>query len=529
MDNLKNNWNKLNSYFTDVIGALDGLYAESTDRDQKINAIRKRLLWSRIRNSCQKSINQTLEAISRGSKDITDERMLNIINQDWSELFKLEHLKDEPIAANVPDVQAAVQKVVQDGLSPNAQSAYNELLCNGAENIGIKLDRKDQAYANIAGISNTIKQKCHSDLENLEDVVFSPELVAKYGSDTLVSFVEVIGFYPEVAALGSLLSRKNRGAFQDKINYLSNLVRRGVDIGKSEQEIEMMTPEEVTNVFDQIRDMLETMYHSPGEIARRMSDEGSFFRDQDIAKWAADAGFPQITSKRDLSALKGKQRAPILSAILDAFDKSEYKKYYVDQIRSLEAMRAYMEKYISNAGGNAEFLQRHGFQNRDEFMRNIGVHGGHIGEFLKNSPDRRMFQIANKYFPKLMAAYNHGLLSKTKADKAKGVDIEAIVDEALAEHEMVPQDTPLNKGKRPYGPGSPRGTQDALFFAKILDMEAPQRVAARIKAIKRLASAMSVRQKFVKMNVDTSVIDAIIRGIKDGGRQGMGFKQASRR
>jgi len=538
-DSLRNNWNRLNQFMMALSGKLDALYAKSTSPDQKINAMRKKILWSRVRQSCELSVKQTLEAISRGVKSITDERMLNIINQDWSELFKLEHLSDKSFSPTEPDIAEAIQKLVADGVCKAKvdkntgnvamtaqQSAYDELVTLSAIDYppNMKVNgKKDPNYMKVNNTRNIIQQKAYGTMENLKEVLLDPDLITQFGNDTLVSFIEVVGFFPETAAIGALLAKKNRGTFDDKINYLTQLVRRGVDLGKTEEEIEVMSPQEISAIFDNVRGMLETLYSTSEEIRTRLSDPNSFFKDEDVSRFAAAAGLGNVRSKTDFAKLNDESK----DAIINELDKSEFKKYCVDQITAINAMKSFLEKYISYSTGDQAFLQRNGFKSKDDFYRHIGVKGGSVDEFLDKSPDRRIFQVAQRYYPKLFDAYNRGLLKKTEGDKAESSKIQKIVDDLLAGAENAPVD--LKSSKRPYGP-SRQKAKDALFFAQILDAESPQRFAVRMQSLKKIANqrkvakAISVRQKFVKMNADITIVDALIQGLKNGGRQSMGLE-----
>ena len=528
LQSLQNNWNKLSSFITDVNGKLAQFYERTPltkeTKDQKVNALRKMLLWSRIQESCRKSVAQTVEAAKRGIKDLTDERMINILNQDWSELFKLEHLADDSFALDNPDVAGIIQKAVADKLFANPRQAYDEILTSSAVEYPPNMQvgsRKDPAYNQVNNTRNILKQKAYGDLESLRDVLLDPELINKYGNDTMVSFVEVIGFFPETAAVGSLLAKTNRGSFDDKMNYLTQLARRGVDLGKTEEEIEAMTPQEITATFDKVRDILETMYSTPTDIEKKFSDPGSFIKDEYVAQFAVAAGLNNVKGKADFAKLPRDSK----KRVIDEFDKSEYKKYYVDQSRELEALRVYLERYIEQSMDNPAFLARNKLESKDQFLKHIGITPGQISNSIKEMPDRRLFQIAERYFPDLRDAYNRGLVKKTLVHNKPQVKVDELVKSMLRE---TPQEEAIDpKGKRPYGP-SRLVARDALFFAELLDAGAAGKIASRIRMMqkiaqnRRVASLVSLRGKFAKFNVDTSVLDAIIAGAINGRQQSLG-------
>lgn len=527
LQSLKNNWSKLSSFITDLNGKLAQFYENTPTsketRDVKVNALRKILLWSRIQESCQKSVNQVVEAVARGGKNLTDDRMISILNQDWSELFKLEHLADDSFSLNNTDISAMMQKAVADGLFPSPEAAYDDILTSSAIKYPPNMkaeNRKDPAYNQVNNTRNILKQKAYGDLESLRSSILDPELVNKYGNDTLVSFVEVIGFFPETAAVGSLLAKSNRGSFDDKINYLTQLVRRGVDLGKSEEEIEAMSPKEISYTFDQVRDILEAMYSTPTEIEKKFSDPNSFIKDEYVSQFSASAGYGNVKNKSDFAKLPRDAK----KKVIDEFDKSEYKKYYVDQSRELDALRSYVEKYIENSITNNEFLSSHNFSSKEEFLKHIGINPSNMYESIRNMPDRRLFQLARRYYPKLQEAYDRGLLKKTHVHNKPQVDADKLVKSLLESPQEEAAIDP--KGKRPYGP-SRLVARDALFFAEILDAGAGK-IASRIRIMqkiahnKRLSNLVMLRNKFAKLNVDTNALDVIIAGVINGRQQRLG-------
>jgi len=519
---LENNWKKIDGFIGDLLQKMADIYGSTpndtpSSKDIKLNILEKSILWARVQRSCNDSVNHVIETAHRTGKNLTDARSISILNQDWDTLFKQDHWRDFGWGVeDSEDVKAAVQMAIDDQLvvskdgvpvtDPNAvyQSIVGKVDFKG--NVGV-FQKGDEGSARD-NTANALSLRSKSKLTALKDIIIDKDLVDKYGGDTLVSFLDIIGFDKFSAVVGSLLSQNNRGSFEDKINYLTELSRRGV-IKTQEQEIEHMSPKEISDIFAGVKETLKLIYSPKSELRKVLSDPVyPTITNEYVAELAKAAGVPNIKSKEDF----GKARSSEKTAIVEKFYDTEYGKYYVEEFRPLEALKEFLGKHISQTSDNPQFLQQHGFTNKNEFLSSIGVTDpSNIMGSIEDMPQRRYFQIAQKFYPKLYAAHRNGVLQKTLASKDKG-NIQGIVESLL-------EKPPVGKALWDKPP-----LAEALFFADALDARDKTPVTAAVKlhilqkiaSQKRINQLAAIRQRMINLNVDTSIIDSIVAKIGYG-------------
>ena len=520
---LEANWGKINGFITDLLAKMGDTY-QSTPNDApgakelKLNILEKSILWSRVQRSCSDSVNHVVETAHRTGKNLTDARSISILNQDWDTLFKQDHWRDFGWSAeDSEDVQAAVQMAIDDQLVVTKEGApvtdpalvYQAIVgkVDFKGNVGV-FQKGDEGSARD-NTANALSLRSKSKLTGLKDMILDQDLVSKYGGDTLISFLDIVGFDKFSAVIGSLLAQNNRGSFEDKINYLTELSRRGV-IQTPEQEIEHMSPKEIADIFAGVKETLKLIYSPKSELRKVLSDPAyPSITDQYVASLASSAGINNIKSKADFSRAKNSDK----TAIVEQFYNTEYGRYYVEEFRPLEALKEFLGKHISQTSDSPQFLQQHGFANRNEFLSSIGVTDpSNIMGSIEDMPQRRYSQIAQKFYPKLYAAYRNGVLQKTLATKDKG-NIQGIVDSLL-------EKPPVGKALWDKPP-----LAEALLFADALDVRDKTMTLAaaskhyllrKIASQKRLNQLVVLRQRMLQLNVDTNMIDGIIAKIEYG-------------
>ena len=523
LTSLETNWNKINGFISDLLEKMGDTYQATPNdapggKELKLNILEKSLLWARVQRSCSDSVNHVVETAHRTGKNLTDARSISILNQDWDTLFKQDHWRDFGWSAeDSEDVQAAVQMAIddqlvvnKDGTPVNDPSLVYQAIVGKVDfkgNVGV-FQKGDEGSARD-NTANALSLRSKSKLTGLKDLLVDPDLVSKYGGDTLISFLDIIGFDKFSAVVGSLLAQNNRGSFEDKINYLTELSRRGV-IQTPEQEIEHMSPKEISDIFAGVKDTLKLIYSPKSELRKVLSDPAyPTITDQYVASLASAAGINNIKSKADFTKAKNSDK----TAIVEQFYNTEYGRYYVEEFRPLEALKEFLGKHISQTSDNPQFLQQHGFANRNEFLSSIGITDpSNIMGAIEDMPQRRYSQIAQKFYPKLYAAHRNGVLQKTLATKDKG-NIQGIV-ETLLEKPAV--------GKALWDKPP---LAEALLFADVLDARDKTMTLAaaskhyllrKIASQKRLNQLLVLRQRMAQFNVDTSMIDDIVAKIEYG-------------
>jgi len=505
IESFKQNAMKFIGFVSDMLKNMEEVYSTSDNKDLKKAILERLVYWGRVKRSCEDSAKVIIgeaESSNRTGKNLTDRRSILILNQNWDDFFKKEHFIEYGWnLEDSPDISSAVNLAIRDKLLPidggfiqDPNQAYEEMFGG--------IDISDR------GAANKILNRSRGKLPLLKDLIINPELIQKYDRDTLISFLDVIGIPPDSISIGALLAKNNKGSFENKMNYLSELSRKGV-IQKNDAEIENMSPQEISDLFETVRSHLEMIYSTNGELKKMLGDSSIVnVSDQEVSRIASEAGISNINNKEDYR--KANNAAKM--AITAQFYKTNFGKYCVEKISNIEAFEIYVEKSIRESCNNPAFLQSNGFSDKNEFLNSIGVEPLNIGDSVKEMPERRLFQIANKHYNKLYKAYRKGLLSKGLLDKNKDKTVEEVVNSIIDLPEIEPARM-LNQ------------LPDALFFAEALDSKPSEKEASVIyEIIRKIAmqkkenQSLLLKQRLSRFNVDTQGVDDILEKIKNGRR-----------
>ena len=121
-------------------------------------------------------------------------------------------------------------------------------------------------------------EKAQTNLSDLEYIIADKDLQQKYGADTILTFLEVLIKEPKVVEVGVLLSKQNPGTRVDKLEYLYDLVSRGLEFNiddvylkrmdpaiqaklqqkrvLTEAQLDQLSPQQIDTVFSTIRDVM---------------------------------------------------------------------------------------------------------------------------------------------------------------------------------------------------------------------------------------------------------------------------------
>jgi len=520
INSLKTNWAKMDGFIRDMLNNMENSYQNVPDKNIKLTLLEKLVFWSRIRKSCEEAVSDVAESIRRTGKNLSDKRSIGILNQDWEWFFKEEHWRDfDWSIEGSPDIQIAVERAVADGLASSPEDAFKAMFGKVEFKQNVGTFNKDNPETKRDQTANSLNQKSYGKINSLKDYILSPDLAEKYGGDTLISFMEMIGYDSSSASIGSLLAKNNSGAIEDKIDYLSRLAQRGV-IQKSIVDIENMSPKEINEIFESVRETIKLVYSPVSALKNIFQDENSnVISDQQVAQFAQIAGINKVKSKKDFAKANKNEKA----AIQKAFYDTEYGKYYIDSLGKVESLKAFLTRYIQHSPNDKKFLQDNGFVSGEDFLSTIGLDNADpkaIAEKIKEMPQRRIFQITQKFYPRLYEAYNKDLLSKTVATKDKRI-IHEVVENLIADNKAVSEKNP--DVITPYGKTSP--LPEALFYADLFDIKRNLVTASvRFEALRKIAmqkkanQALLLKKRFAKFNVDTDILNDIfaIAEIKNG-------------
>jgi hypothetical protein len=518
------NYRKLNGLYSDVKNAMESRYeqakqelAQNPKNRKKIRAVmfnmlQKAVLYERIFATADKIMNGLFMKAQDGNDiHVGDERLKNILNQEWDSLFKQEDWGNFDWSMNDPQIQAVVNKGVQDGLG-DAASVY-------ADVIGKAYDDKGNVN------KNNIQRKIDAGMESMQEVYLSPEIVAKHGKEAIISFIDLTGFRKNIASLGALLSKTNSATYDDKIEYLTELVRKGALPHLSEEEIENMPLRQVAEIFGGVQRQLQALYGKSEDMISIIEDPANpYVSAEDISQVAAASGMPQVNSKETFQKLPPDKKLG-LAKKLYATPKFQKFKLFID--RNETGLRKMLRYYVGQeTSKNPQFLSSIGAGSEDDIYA---------------MPRRRVLQIAQKFFPQVYRAYSSGEMKNTevykvlsKVDSAKNelVANELLTDflnkfQTLQQVEAPQEEAGGDDDGGSATDGRTTFYDQALAFARILDMPTAQRVAAhahypvmrKIANQKRTNDLLVLRYRLAKRNVDTSVVDAIIERLAENARR----------
>lgn len=362
----------------------------SVSRESLLTILQKQALYKMLFSLSDKRMADFF-GTSHNGIPVTDTRLLSIINQDWNELVRPYDLaKELDLTMNNPIIAQTVQRALNDGLG----LAGGKTQSNTPEGMyrAIFGDPGKQDAANL-----TVRMWIR--LNNFENLLLSPEIAGKHGKEALVSFLDMVGMDKRVIRLGSLLSKSNAAGINDKIEYLTELVRRGSITDFTEDQIENMSIDELSSVFGRVRRELEGFYGNSAMKRQAIMDSPTI-TDQDIAEVGASLG---IRSKKDF------QNAPTAKAnavIKGIYTSDRYEKIKM-QTEEDESLRTYLKNGIKKRSETDEaILPKLGL---DTYLD------------IDNLPGRRVQQIAQVYYPDVYQAFRAGKL-KSVGESAKPLE-----------------------------------------------------------------------------------------------------------
>ena len=495
---VKQNWQKISDLIDDLLVKMKESYEASDDKTYKASTLSKIALWSLKKNFGQQSMNSLMQNVPKEGRQLTDQRSLRIFNQNWNELVKqeefeqlgwgLEYMQDDDIR------KEAVTKAVQDGLFANPEEAFKSLFGTKFKSI------------NING-------KCNSDIDVFKDILLNKEFLSQHSPEALVSFIDFLEPDSSIFLIGSLLSKTNIGTIDDKIDYLSELFRRGVPIEsngamiQSEAEIEQMSPKDVFDIFDRVRETIIARLSSEGKIKEALGNENdTTITNQQLAEAANIAGYPHIKDKKSYQSLSPKDKLKIREVFIEV----EAKKYSPISTSQSKALVSFLSRYITNSSNNPNWLQMNNFKDKNDFLHQIGIFDPlDIKKSLEDMPVRRYMQIAKHFYPRLYKAYEEGKLLKGKAESSEKNKqaIEEVVEELLqVQHEKA-------KWNQRYD------LEECIFFSEVLDAKSllerqnpAINASARYEAFRKIAAqrrankVVVLQQRMSKFNADTSLL-----------------------
>lgn len=526
-ERLKNNWNKINGFIIDVLSKSMEKYESTTDKSIKTSILQKSLLWERMRQSAELTIKHLIEDADRNGFKISGDTATAVLNQNWDKVFKREHLKDKSWDRNQPDIKNAVNKMVEDGLvkvQPGEdpyEVAYNKIAGSAMANYIPNLERKDPRWKDQESKFNAFTQNLNNNMSDFGDILTDPELLKKHGYGTSLSFADINGTSPQIKNLAVLLSKNNKATFEDKVDYLAQLVDRGVNIGKTRDQLESMSPNEISSIFSTLRDTLEAMYGQSSEVLAKISSKTSKFTDDYVKQLATSAGHPEIDTKEKLSKIGVKSR--VAQNIKEQFFKTEYGKYYIEQTGHQEALKEFVAKAINEYSVDSSFLSNNGFSSKEDFFNQLGIPSDEsVLTYLDNVPKRNVTQIAKKYFPSIYDLFLQKKLRSSHILKYKKMDIKSLVSTLVEEFKKEDADQKAtNKVEMPAADY----LSDALVFADILDAKSREqkkeasvsiKVLNKIAMQKKLNSLILLKNRLEKVNADTYALDIAIRDFTNG-------------
>lgn len=516
---LKSDWQKLDSYLTDILNKMqekyDALPATQENSADKFFLLQKKILWGRILESCRASINNVLRSEGREGAKLTDERAIKIINRDWRDLFTALHWADKPFDPTAEDIQSAVASAVNDGLKPNAEKAYGDLLVTGAESYD-SLDSKKQSTMRW-----NLQSKASINMQQLEDIFMDTEILAKHGTAPAVTFLDILKLRPELYTMGILFSKKNRRAFEYKVDFLLDLIDRGVNIGKTKEQIEAMSPNQILTTFESVEGIIDSVYGEPTDLDRYiLSDQVS---EADFSQIARAANVSKITSKADFAAVsKDKATKQEKQAIKEQFLATNLSLYYIQNRTVDEAFDLYLGKAIS--------LSIEAFENQrasvisqqnltaQEFLEACGIANKNtIEQDIDKMRRSHKVAIARKFFPALHTLYRRrnieikSLMQRVK--KGDHLDIQAILGDIL-QHE----------GQEIAAEKPPITNKMSKFLAKLFDAVPESQTYAsvdfyrlrKLAISKKFAKLQDIRLRAKNLGVDMSSIDMLMHGNTNG-------------
>ncbi len=423
------NYKKIKSYYQDLIKGLDATYSRliTSDKSTALQLLQKKAVILAAFKVADVRINNMFMKGHNRYVPVGDIRIKHIINQDWSSLVEAREI-GQAIKDN-PETLELAHKAVEDGLLPR-------------EINGQPIDSPEQAFLDDIAVSDAYgDSRLWLRLKNFESFMLSDDMIKNHSREAIISFVDMIGVNPKTIALGTLLAKNNSPSIVNaKVEYLTELVRRGVITTYTEDQIENMTIEEIDHIFKDFRADISGFF---GSIDNRIQAivNSSRITDSDIYR-ISDGVF---SSKEDLIK---KTNDKIGKAKLKEVVNNIFNQTYYDSIKypanDYESLYKHLKDQVSKK------------QKEDESILSK-IHIDSVDE-IDSLPPRRVQQIAKVYFPELYDAFRYNLLRVNKTFTKE--EYIKIIEDVKSRNI-----SPLSTKSLPSG-----GLQDALVFAKILDL-----------------------------------------------------------
>jgi hypothetical protein len=365
-------------------------------------------------------------------------------------------------------------------------------------------------------------------MERLEDIFLDADLVNKHGVSPAITFLDLVRLRQEFYALGIMFSKKNKSAFQFKEDYLIDLIDRGADIGKTKEEVQAMTPNQILELFATIEEILESIYGENDDLDNYIKQH---ITEEAFARITSPLGLEKIKTKNDyLASAKGrdKEKKEEKEKIREAFFNSNISLYYI-QTRSIrEEFERYLKRLIHlslemyrslDAETKEKSVLTINNLSADQFLEMCGIGSENtIDSDIDDLNWNHKLAIARQFFPELHTLYRRRtveLKNFTDAQKGKALDIKSVLQQILAER----KEEPLKKP--PFRLPLPK------FLAKLFDSlpesttHASTRYISLMKEadISKMKKIIDLKKKAQRANVDTRNIDLLLRKLKDEQRK----------
>ena len=558
---LRQDWKKLDSYMKDLLQNMNAEYnlIDPADRtkgtsDRREFLLSKLLLWEKMYESMTLAVGDIIGNKERGMK-VTDLDIVTLLNRDWSNLLNNLSFASVDMSQFDTTVVKYVEKASED-LQISSDEAYEKLLGKGMKEWGsnrealirmrnsahqqlaktnpqfarllqeYKADstRVETAFrgldpSNFAKIDklrkdndNKLKglfEKAQTNLADLEHLIAPSDLVGKYGADTVLTFLEVLIKEPEVVEVGVLLSRQNPGTYTDKLNYIYDLMNRGLSFeiddanlqkldaktlqtlqdkrAITEDKLDDLTPQQIDSVFNTVRDILLTM-HLPARESKRFFAEEAALDDRMIQEIVTElqekheSKFPVIKNIAELRAAKKEVRNEFYEHML----QSRFGKYYIEATTNYNALVSWVAKGLQAICMDSDRLAQVGFADADSFMKSIGIETANVDllatkksdiesawyaicEQLNDLEPRKVKSIAKRYLPETFDVYAN--IRRLQKGGVKNT-IEATTMQSVFDYMRSAREA----GAVPPDPKRvERSMGNAQFLGRMLDLSAQKR------------------------------------------------------
>jgi hypothetical protein len=530
-DCLSKDWKQISGYMKTVLLGIQSRYnsipsvSETVPQlskeqiDIKIDCLQKMILWEKLYDSVRDTMQEVLRAKTRTSKPLTDDMFIKILNRQWYDVFDAKQWQDTRFDKEDDKVikycekgerdlgipfDTVYTKIFSDKISEykSRQSVIDEFINSKIDedtnlkdlvskygrdswqvkdylktdkNFKQQIDAVDKSNKNIL---NILQQKARYDLYQYKDILLSPEVLDKFGGETVLTFMEMMKIRPEHEQLGILVSRQNLGTYNDKIDYLYEILRRGAkfDIdgsaNVSAEDLKLLSATQIDTIFATVRETLKLLYGGTSALKEALGSKDSSISDAFVAELAQKAGVTEIKNKASYKAAPLAEKNKINSA----FIQTQLGKYHIETVEMQNAYVAWLAKFIQTACTMTDIYNgKFGFASKESFLESIGIDPYTLADFsatednyqdileqIDTMPKRDLFKIGTKYFPQLNKAYDMRRLQKGQ--------VQSKSEQTMMSIEKILIDEAISKGlEEPSVKRFATGIEDGLFFAEVLD------------------------------------------------------------